>query len=119
MKTKRQKNGMAIGLIALVSLFIIVSLAGLFLLRPAPQILQGQVEATQIRISGKLPGRVAEFMVEEGQYVEAGDTLVHIYSPMAEAQLFSANALRAAASAENNKVDAGTRCECLAGCGQC
>lgn len=113
MKTKRQKNGMAIGLIALVSLFIIVSLIGLFLLHPAPQILQGQVEATQIRISGKLPGRVAEFMVEEGQYVEAGDTLVHIYSPMAEAQLFSANALRAAASAENNKVDAGTRSEMI------
>lgn len=52
-------------------------------------------------------------MVEEGQYVEAGDTLVHIYSPMAEAQLFSANALRAAASAENNKVDAGTRSEMI------
>lgn len=113
MKTQRQKNGMAIGLIALVSLFIIVSLIGLFLLHPAPPILQGQVEATQIRISGKLPGRVAEFMVEEGQYVEAGDTLVHIYSPMAEAQLFSANALRAAASAENNKVDAGTRSEMI------
>lgn len=111
MEKKKKRNNLTIGLIALVSLFIIVSLAGLFLLQPAPEIIQGQVEATQIRISGKLPGRVAEIMVEEGESVEAGDTLIHIYSSMAEAQLFSANALRAAATAENSKVDAGTRSE--------
>ena len=79
MEKKKKRNNLTIGLIALVSLFIIVSLAGLFLLQPAPEIIQGQVEATQIRISGKLPGRVAEIMVEEGESVEAGDTLIYIF----------------------------------------
>ena len=38
-----------------------------------PLVLQGQVEATEIRISGKLPGRVDSFLVQEGDWVKAGD----------------------------------------------
>ena len=102
---------MAIGLIALVALIVVVALIGLFLLKPAPMVLQGQAEATQVRVSGKLPGRVVEFMVTEGQHVDAGDTLVHIFSSLAEAQLTSANAMHTIAEAENKKVDAGTRKE--------
>lgn len=102
---------MAVGLIALVALIVVVALVGLFLLKPAPVVLQGQAEATQVRVSGKLPGRVVEFMVSEGQRVEAGDTLVHIFSSLAEAQLTSANAMHTAAEAENKKVDAGARRE--------
>ena len=43
-----------------------------------PVILQGQIEATEIRISGKLPGRIDTFLVKEGQNVKVGDTLVVI-----------------------------------------
>lgn len=32
-------------------------------------VLQGQAEATEIRISGKLPGRIDTFFVQEGDWV--------------------------------------------------
>ncbi len=80
---------------------------------PEPQIIQGQAEATQVRVSGKLPGRVVEFMVEEGQHVLAGDTLVHIHSSLVEAKLSQAEAMETVAKAQNKKVDSGTRVELL------
>ncbi len=113
METKKRKVSLATGLILLVVLIVAVALTGLFLLPQPPLVLQGEAEATQIRISGKLPGRVMEFMVTEGEHVEVGDTLVHIYSAIAEAQLFSANAMHTAAEAENRKVDAGAREEVI------
>ena len=85
----------------------------MFLLKPEPQIIQGQAEATQVRVSGKLPGRVVEFMVEEGQHVKAGDTLVHIHSSLVEAKLSQAEAMASVAQAQNKKVDSGTRIELL------
>ena len=45
-----------------IVIFIIAGLAvfGFLVIKPAPDTVQGQGEATEIRISGKLPGRVAE-----------------------------------------------------------
>ena len=83
------------------------------MLKPEPQIIQGQAEATQVRVSGKLPGRVVEFMVEEGQHVLARDTLVHIHSSLVEAKLSQAEAMETVAKAQNKKVDSGTRVELL------
>ena len=83
------------------------------MLKPEPAIIQGQAEATQVRVSGKLPGRVVEFMVEEGQSVRKGDTVVHIYSSLLEAKMFQAAAMENAAQAQNEKVDRGTRIEIL------
>ncbi|WP_418700816.1 HlyD family secretion protein [Barnesiella intestinihominis] len=104
---------MVVGLIALIVIIVVLALIGLFLLKPEPQIIQGQAEATQVRVSGKLPGRVVEFMVEEGQHVLAGDTLVHIHSSLVEAKLSQAEAMETVAKAQNKKVDSGTRVELL------
>lgn len=104
---------MVVGLIALIVIIVVLALIGLFLLKPEPQIIQGQAEATQVRVSGKLPGRVVEFMVEEGQHVKAGDTLVHIHSSLVEAKLSQAEAMASVAQAQNKKVDSGTRIELL------
>ena len=98
---------------AAASIIVVLALIGLFLLKPEPQIIQGQAEATQVRVSGKLPGRVVEFMVEEGQHVLAGDTLVHIHSSLVEAKLSQAEAMETVAKAQNKKVDSGTRVELL------
>jgi HlyD family secretion protein len=62
-----------------------------------------------VRVSGKLAGRVADFYVSEGDTVAEGDTLVHIHSSLAEAQLTQAEALQNVARAQDRKVDAGTR----------
>lgn len=112
---RRQKEkSIAIGLIALVALIIILTLIGFFMLRPDRETIQGQAEATQVRISGKLPGRVMKFYTREGDMVRKGDTLVQIFSSDAEAKLVQAEAMKNVYKAQNQKVDAGARKEVLA-----
>ena len=110
---EKKERSLVVGLIALIVIIVVLALIGLFLLKPEPQIIQGQAEATQVRVSGKLPGRVVEFMVEEGQHVLAGDTLVHIHSSLVEGKLSQAEAMETVAKAQNKKVDSGTRVELL------
>ena len=56
LKEKKERS-LVVGLIALIVIIVVLALIGLFLLKPEPQIIQGQAEATQVRVSGKLPGR--------------------------------------------------------------
>ena len=94
-----------IGLVAIV----VISLIGILTMSRSHVVLQGQIEATEIRISGKLPGRVDTFFVAEGQAVNRGDTLVGISSPEAWAKLQQANAMENVAKFQNEKIDEGTR----------
>ena len=94
--------------IVIVAAIVIALIGFLFMNRPDDYV-EGQIEGTTIRISGKLPGRVVEFYVEEGDSVCAGDTLVRIHSSLVEAQLTEAEAMQDVARAQNRKVDAGAR----------
>ena len=94
-----------IGLVAIV----VISLIGILTMSRSHVVLQGQIEATEIRISGKLPGRVDTFLIAEGQSVKRGDTLVGISSPEAYAKLQQANAMENVAKYQNEKIDEGTR----------
>ncbi len=100
-------------LAVLVAIMILLFIAGLFLIKPADIPVQGQADATSVRISGKLPGRVVDFYVQEGDKVQKGDTLVHIHSSTVDAKLFQAQSMENAASAQNQKVDAGTRIQII------
>ena len=112
MKECVQKNKFITGWGVVWAVVVVVAaIIGLLMLRPEPLMLQGEVEVAEIRVSGKLPGRVVEFWVSEGEEVEAGDTLIHIHSSLFEAQLSSAHAMQEVAEAENELVDAGTRYE--------
>lgn len=95
----------------LVILAILAALAilGFLIIKPQPDVVQGQAEAKEIRVSGKMPGRVAEIYVEEGQHVRKGDTLVHIVSSIVDAQYEEAQAMENVAQAGQRKIDAGTR----------
>ena len=98
-----------IGLVAVV----VISLIGILTMSRSHVVLQGQIEATEIRISGKLPGRVDTFFVAEGQAVKRGDTLVGISSPEAWAKLQQANAMENVAKFQNEKIDEGTRLQII------
>ena len=63
-----------------VAAVAIIAIVGFLFMNRPDSYIEGQVEGTNIRISGKLPGRVMEFYVVEGDTVHAGDTLVHIHS---------------------------------------
>ena len=110
----RNRKYLAIAFASLLAAVVIVTVAGLLLARKPPLTLQGQVEATEIRISGKLPGRIDSFRVKEGDEVRAGDTLVVINSPIVQAQYRKTEALHRATEEENRKIDRGTRSQIVA-----
>ena len=106
---KKEERTLAVALIAVVLVCATLVIVGFFFLEKPDEIIQGQADATSVRVSGKLPGRVTEFYVQEGDMVKAGDTLVHIHSSLVEAKLQQAEAMQNAAAAQDRKIDAGTR----------
>lgn len=95
--------------VLLLVVVVLITVIGLSVAHRKPLVLQGEVEATEIRISGKLLGRIDSFMVCEGDMVYRGDTLVVINSPIAQAQYRKTEALHQVTIEENKKLDAGTR----------
>ena len=90
----KSKKYIAIAFVVVLIVVVIVSTVGILSLKNKPEILQGQAEATEIRISGKLPGRIDKFLVEEGQDVLKGDTLVVINSPEIVAKYDQVDAIK-------------------------
>lgn len=112
MKTQNKRHSqMLLAFSTLLLVIAVISLIGWFVLKPGPLMLQGQAEATEVRISGKIPGRVEKFMVREGMSVRKGDTLVLIDSPELNAKLMQASSAEAAAKAQNQKAIKGARNE--------
>ena len=106
---KDYRRFVSIAFIALLLVVLLATAAWLLLGSKSPLVLQGEVEATEIRISGKLLGRIDSFLVDEGDRVHRGDTLVIINSPIVQAQYRKTEALHRATMEENKKLDAGTR----------
>lgn len=111
---KRTYN-LLIGVAALIAILLIVSLVGFVVSRPQPVIIQGEAEATEYRISGKVPGRIEAFYADEGQLVHKGDTLVLIDSPEIRSKILEAQAAKAAAVAQKDKAMHGARQEQIVG----
>ena len=107
--------GCFIGVAGLLGLVLVVAIIGYMVSRPQEKVIQGEAEATEYRVSGKLPGRIEEYYFEEGDQVKKGDTLVFINSPEIQAKLAQAQAAKKAASAQNAKAHNGARKEQIAG----
>ena len=110
---KQQKSNILLALITLLAIISIVAVVGFFLLRKGPEIIEGQAEATEYRVSSKVPGRILELRVEEGQKVLAGDTVAILEAPEVKAKLEQAKAATAAAEAQNAKAIKGARQELI------
>ncbi len=110
---KRANRTLLLTMACVVAAVLVIAIIGFIFMNRPDSFIEGQVEGTDIRISGKLPGRVAEFYVQEGDTVKAGDTLVHIHSSVVDAQLGQAEAMRTVATATDKKVDAGTRIQII------
>lgn len=111
MDTKSQNSNMLLAFLTLTGVIAIVAVIGFFMLRKGPEIVQGQAEVTEYRVSSKVPGRILEFRVKEGQSVRAGDTLAILEAPDVQAKLEQARAAEAAAQAQNEKALKGARQE--------
>lgn len=76
---------------------------------PAPVPLQGMVDARTISVSAKVPGRLAELKVREGDVLKAGDTVAVIAIPEIEAKLAQVKAQERAAQAREDLANTGAR----------
>lgn len=108
-KKKYSVNNMMLAFIAVLVAVGLVALAGFFLLTPPDEVIMGQAEATTIRISGKVPGRIVSYRFNEGDQVKAGDTLVFLSTPEVQAKLMQVEAVKAAAEAQHAKAMKGAR----------
>lgn len=106
---KNETKSLWIGIGVVIAVVAIVALVGIFALRPEPEILQGEVAASEYRVSNKVPGRMETIFVEEGQRVSAGDTLAYVSSPEVDAKMMQAQAARSAATAQSVKARNGAR----------
>lgn len=116
MDTENKKSGSKlIPILVFAAVIIIVGLYGFFFLNQEDNIIQGEADVTEVRISSKVPGRIARYMVDEGSYVKKGDTLAILSIPDIDAKLAQANAAEQGAAAQNQKAIKGARVEQIQG----
>ena len=114
-QTKSQHKNILLAIAGFVSVVIIVALIGLLALGRDPDVKQGQVEVTEYRVSSKVPGRILELRVKEGDYVKVGDTLAIIDAPDVRAKMEQARSAESAAAAVELKARNGARQEEIQG----
>ena len=115
MSAKSQHNNILLAILGFAAVIIIVALIGFFTLGRDPEIMQGQVEASEYRVSSKVPGRILEIRVKEGDYVKVGDTLAILDAPEVRAKMEQARGAEDAASAIELKAQNGARKEQIQG----
>lgn len=97
----------AVVLLCLIAAVIIVGVC-----QPeSVETIQGEAEMTDYRVSSKVPGRIREIRVEEGDFVHKGDTLVILEAPDVMAKYGQANAALEAARAVEDKATGSARSE--------
>ena len=115
MESKEQHRNVMIALAVFCAVVIIVGLIGFFTIGSEKEIIQGQIEVEEYRVSSKVPSRVLRLCVKEGQYVHVGDTLAILDAPEVEAKAQQASGAEDAASAMSDMAKAGARKEQIQG----
>ena len=111
----RQKANLLPAIFILGGVIILVIVGSMYAFNDTADTIQGEADVTEYRVSSKVPGRILEYRVKEGQYVHAGDTLAILEAPEVSAKLEQAQAAEAAAAAQNRKAEKGARQEQIAG----
>jgi len=112
---EQQHRNIIVTTIVLVLVVVLVAIIGFLVLGKQPEVVQGQVEVSEYRVSSKLPGRVLEIRAKEGDYVHVGDTLAIIEAPEVDAQKRAAEATEGAADALSRMAQKGARQEQVQG----
>lgn len=102
-------------LILIIGVVAFAAVCGFYAFSEEETVIQGQAEVTEYRVSSKVPGRILQILVEEGQMVKAGDTLAILEAPEVRAKLAQAEAAEDAAAAISRKAEKGAREEQIRG----
>lgn len=112
MSEKTQHKNILLAISAFTIVVIVVAVIGFVCFgNNDDNVIQGEVEVSEYRVSSKLPGRIAEICVTEGDFVHKGDTLAILDVPEVEAQKRAAEATQDAAKAVSDMADNGSRKE--------
>ena len=109
MENKSQKNSIVLAILGFTAVVVIAGMIGYFTLGKADDVIQGEIEVSEYRVSSKVPGRILELRVKEGDYVHAGDTLAILDAPEVEAKKTQAESAEDAAAAMKAMADNGAR----------
>lgn len=104
----------AAGLTALILLLGLIAFGLWKSYQPEALELQGRVEAATIHVSTKVPSRIEEIYVQDGQKVEKGQELVRLYSPEVDAKKQQALAALQSALALQATAERGSQEENIA-----
>ena len=104
-----------LAVLGFAAVVMIVAVIGLLAIDRDPDMIQGQVEVSEYRVSSKVPGRILELRVKEGDYVKAGDTLAILDAPEVRAKMEQAQSAENAAAALELKAQNGARKEQIQG----
>lgn len=115
MSEKTQHKKILLTVAAFTVVVVIIAVIGTLVFKSEPEIIQGYVEVSEYRVSSKVPGRVLELRVKEGDYVNVGDTLAIIDAPDVKAKLTQAQSAESAASAMDQMANNGARREQING----
>jgi HlyD family secretion protein len=115
MSAKSQHKNIMLAVMGFSAVVMIVAMIGFLALDRDPDIIQGQVEVSEYRVSSKVPGRILEIRVKEGDYVKAGDTLAILDAPEVRAKMEQAQSAENAAAALELKAQNGARKEQIQG----
>ena len=115
MSEKTQHKNILLTVAVFTVVVVIIAVIGTLVFKSEPEIIQGYVEVSEYRVSSKVPGRVLELRVKEGDYVNVGDTLASIDAPDVKAKLTQAESAESAASAMDQMANNGARREQING----
>ncbi|MBO4463689.1 MAG: HlyD family efflux transporter periplasmic adaptor subunit [Prevotella sp.] len=114
-QAKKQHNNILLAILGFVIVVAIVAMIGYFTFDRDPEVIQGQVEVSEYRVSSKVPGRIKEIRVREGDFVRAGDTLAILEAPEVMAKMQQAQGAEEAAAALEQMARNGARKEQIEG----
>ncbi len=113
MSAKSQHQNILLAVMGFSIAVLIVAIIGFFTLGKTDEVIQGEVEVGEYRVSCKLPARVVEIRVKEGDFVHKGDTLAILEIPEMNAQEKVAQSAEAATQALSNLTEEGARREAI------
>lgn len=115
MSEKKQHKNIIITAACTTLVVAVVAVIGAMSIKQEPETIQGQVEVSEYRVSSKVPGRILEIRVKEGDYVNVGDTLAILDVPEVRAKMTQAQSAENAAAAMDEMANNGARQEQVRG----
>mgnify|MGYP000771587887 CR=1 FL=1 len=113
--SQKNKANLLPAIFILTAVVALVAVGSMYAFSQKEETLQGQADVDEYRVSSKVPGRILEIKVKEGDLVHAGDTLALLEAPDVEAKLSQARAAESAAAAQSRKAQKGARQEQIRG----